>query len=155
MKTTIIILFISLLSIPVFAQDNPAKTIDNTNTYTAYMLMQQFINSTKDHPGIFSTSIKPQWNSKIFNDQYNQLLDINKKKEFYPVLLFDNRFVAQSIPMKNGSPNYMWVTTQQKYKSFGEEIANDIITNMLTPKKYRSNSNQHRKGYYTAIGMKY
>ena len=55
--------------------------------------------------------------------------------------------------MKYAKPGYMWVSTQRQ--SFGEEVASDIISNLLSSKKHRLNANKHQKGYYTAIGMKY
>lgn len=153
MKNMILVLLMFLFSIPLFSQDGPAKTFSNSNTYAGYMLMQHYLNSVKNHPGIFTTTIKPQWNSKLFNDHYNQLLQIDKEKKFYPPLVFNSSFVARGIPAKYAKPGYMWVSTQRR--SFGEEVASDIISSLLSSKKHRFNANKNQKGYYTAIGMKY
>lgn len=155
MKNLIIVIMALFVSKSASCQDISGK---ENNTYSSYILLQHFLHSAKNNPVVFSNIITPQWNSKLFNDQYNQLLWINKENVFYPVLVFDNRFVAQSIPMKYTSPNYMWISTQNN-KSFGEEVVGNIVSNILSSKKHRFNVNNNnynkRSGYYTAVGIKY
>ena len=156
MKNSIIFLIAFLISTVVFAQHDTTNTSSISNN--DYLLIRDFLRSAKDNPGIFSTNIKPHWNSKLFNDQYNQLLSIDKKKEFYPELLFDSRFAAQSIPTRYSSQNYIWVSTQHNYTNLGEQIVSDVTGNILSglinSKKQHFNVN-NRKGYYTPAGLKY
>lgn len=129
-----------------FSQTNP------NNKYTI-----KFLRPKESNAGYLSLTAKPKWDAKLFNDEYNQLLAINRKKELYPILLTDNRFVSQAIPTRYGSQNYMWVSTQPQYKSFGEGIASDIICGFINSrtKKHGLNFKPAEKGYYTPVGIKY
>ena len=156
MKNIAIIFILLIQGLFVHAQiDTIQKPELKKNDYN---LLRNFLSLQKKNPGIFSTNIKVQWNSKLYQDQYEQLLAINKKKEFYPELLFDNRFISHSYPSRFGSQNYMWVSTQRQYNSIGEQIANDIISDvvggMLNSRKRRFNTS-NKKGYYTPAGLKY
>ncbi len=156
MKNITIILILLVQPIFVHAQNDSIQKQELK--YNDYNLLRNFLSQQKNNPGIFSTHIKVQWNSKLYQDQYEQLLAINKKKEFYPELLFDNRFISHSYPSRFGSQNYMWVSTQRQYNSIGEQIASDIISDvvggMLKSKKQRFNT-RNKKGYYTPAGLKY
>ena len=163
MRKLIFIISFLQLSIQLAAQDsslnNTTQKSKDQNTYYNYALLRNFLLLEKTKPGVFSTRIKPQWNSKLYQDQYQQLLAINKKKEFYPELILDSRFVSHAMPTAYGSQNYMWVSTQPKYSSLGEEIASDVISGVvsgfLNPKKKQRFNTNNKKGYYTPAGLKY
>lgn len=154
MKKILLALVFLHTSIFLLAQDSSV----NKTSVSNYYLLKNFLSLQKINPGIFSTHIKPQWNSKLYQDQYQQLLAINKKKEFYPELILDTRFVSHAMPTRYSSQNYMWVSTQPSYRNIGEQIASDVIGGviggMLSSKKHRFNTNSNT-GYYTPIGLKY
>jgi hypothetical protein len=155
MKKAIFVFMVILLSTNGFAQNDPAKTkiFPNLNN----KLSLNFLQPTEANHGFLSLSAKPKWDAKQFNDEYCQLLAFNKKKELYPLLLIDNRFVNQAMPTRYSSQNYIWVSTQPQYKSFGESIASDIISGFINSKtkKHGLNFKPAQKGYYTAAGIKY
>ena len=156
-----IILTISFFHMAIFliAQVTSPDTLTTkkklNDAYYNYSLLKNFLSLQKNNnQGVTMTGIKTSWNSKIYREQYQQALAINKKKEFYPVIIFDSRFVAQSIPVRYGSQNYMWVPTQPKYNSLGGQIASDVVGGILNSKKHWFNTN-NKKGYYTPSGLKY
>ena len=155
-----IILTISFFHMAVFlvaqvtSRDTLTTEKKQDDAYHEYSLLKNFLSLQKNKPGVIMTGIKSSWNFKLYREQYQQALEINKKKEFYPVIIFDSRFVAQSIPVRYGSQNYMWVSTQPKYNSLGGQIASDVVGGILNSKKHWFNTN-NKKGYYTPSGLKY
>ena len=154
MKKVIFIFIVTLLSITGFSQNNPAKANSLPNLNKSII---NFLQPIETKPGFLSIRTKPKWDAKQFNDEYSQLLAINKQKELYPILLIDNRFVNQATPTRYSSQNYMWVSTQPQYRSFGESIAGDIVSGFINSKtkKHGLNFKPAEKGYYTPVGLKY
>ena len=162
LKHFILFSTICICSLVVIAQHDTLhanKPVSNINmAYDSYNQLKQFLLSEKNNSGIYSLKIRYQWNSKLYNDLYNQQLEISKKKELYPTLGFDSRFISHSYVVRPGSQNYIWVSTQPDYKNLGEQIAGDIMSSVFTgiissKKKQRFNNSQ--KGYYTPAGKKY
>jgi hypothetical protein len=159
MKYTITLIIFLLLYLYTIAQNDPANqdNKDNINAFSGYTLLKYFLRSEKNNPGIFSSRITPKWNSRLYKEQYRQLLSINKKKEFYPELIYDSRYISHAIPTRYSSQNYLWVSTRPKYENLGAEIASDVLSNVvsgfLSSKKHRYSFNN--KGYYTPAGLKY
>ena len=156
MKKVIFVFIVMHMSITGFSQNNPAttKSLPILNGRSTINFLQPI--ETKPG-GLLSFRTKPKWDARQFNDEYNQLLAINKQKELYPILLIDNRFVNHATPARYGSQNYIWVSTQPQYSSFGESLASDIITGFINSKtkKHGLNFKPAEKGYYTPVGMKY
>ncbi|CAN5847180.1 hypothetical protein BH11BAC4_BH11BAC4_19030 [soil metagenome] len=158
MKSLLFLLLITVFSSTAFAQKDSSQVGSDRTLYTNYILLQNFLIKEKKDPGVFSTNIKPRWNSRLYQQQYQQLLAINKQKEFYPELIFNNRYVSHSMPYRYGSQNYMWVATERKYKNVGQQVASDVagsvIDELLNSKKQRFSS-RNKKGYYTPVGLRY
>jgi len=170
----IILAFISFTySMVAFCQHD---SLNNTNiTYDDYKLLKEFLLTEKNNPGffdikfknsassvhkqtkaqenyslLFSVKTKNYWDAELNNNFYERLR-LDMKKEFAPVLYFDSRFVAQSIPNSYGSQNYQWVpATDRKYNP-GAEIIGSVIGSFLGIKP----DNKTQNGYYTPSGIKY
>ena len=155
MKNLILVFIAALLSITGFCQSDMGKIKDLPSFNNRSTV--NFLRPIPPNPGFLTLTNKPKWDAKCFNDEYNQLLIINKQKQLYPILLIDNRFVNQAAPARYSSQNYMWVSTQPQHQAFGETIANDIISSFVNSKtkKYGLNFKPAEKGYYTPVGRKY
>lgn len=156
MKKAVFIVIVILSSKTAFTQNSrlKAKSLPNPNNRS----VTNFLHPIETNQGFLSFQVKTGWDTKRFNDEYNRLLEINKQKELYPILLLDNRFVSQAIPARYSSQSFMWVSTELTYKNFGEELANDLISGFFRSgrsKKHGLNFNNPRKGYYTPLGRKY
>jgi len=159
MKNLIAISITMFFCMTAIAQDDNAKAGKIPVTSADYILLKNFLSLEKNNPGIFSPKINPHWNSKLYQQQYQQLLAINKKTTFYPEFTFDSRFVSHAIPARYGSQNYIWVSTQPEYKNLGEQVTSDVISGVVNGflnanKKKRFNIN-NKQGYYTTTGLKY
>jgi hypothetical protein len=96
----------------------------------------------------FFVEPKNYWSAEQSNAFYGRL-KIDMQKEFAPPILYDNRFVAHSIPVSNGSQNYQWIPSNRSKQSFGEQMAGTVVRSLLGIKQDNSN------GHYSSSGIKY
>lgn len=146
MKYGLISFIFLLLSVFARAQDSSHLVNDQR-----YMEMRDFLQAfKKDSSVVFHTNFQPA----EYQKQYQALLKLDKEKTFYPVLLYDTRFVSHALPAKAGSQPYIWVDNSSNYKNFKEQLISEIsssVINGVFGGKKRAVSN----GYYTPAGLQY
>lgn len=114
---------------------------------TQYLHVRQFVTDFKKDSFAFTLEA---WRPIEYQKQYAAALSISKQKEFYPVLLYDNRFVSHSLNSRYGTQSYIWVDQSPDYKNFKEaligEFSSSVLQSIIGGKKKPAN------GYYTPLG---
>ncbi|MEO6489956.1 MAG: hypothetical protein ABIO04_08470 [Ferruginibacter sp.] len=140
----ILIIQFTITAVAQYSAENISPVQETPRLH--YYTIEKFLSEQKKYKTIFD--------SRIFLDQYQSLLTINKKKEFYPVVVMDSRFISHSMPVSFGAQNYVWVS---KHENLVQQITGDIISGVasgLLNSKHRY-FNNNNKGYYTPAGLKY
>lgn len=123
--------------------------IDTTQqkSIQAYLELKNFLLNHK----LNSTSkILSEWNTKLYQEQFEQWYISSKKKEFAPFILVDSRSVIQTMPVSYDRSDLRWISPAIQYSyhdsyeyqnlSFVQQVATDIIynvgSNLIGKKKY-------------------
>jgi len=127
-------------------------TIENFTMLKPYLGFQKQLSATtqpKTTTEYFYIKQKNYWSASLSEAFYGRLT-IDRKKEFAPVIYYDARYVAHSIPASAGSQSYQWIPSNNSKYSLGETIASDVIRSVIGIKPA-----SRRNGYYTNSGIKY
>lgn len=155
MKKLVTFIIIIFYGITVFAQND---TIPKNVTDT-YSQLKDFLSFQKTNPGSYSLKFTQQWNSRRYQEHFNQLLDIDKKKDFYPVLVYENRLVSQSASLRWDPQNHKWVSTQPVNSSLGGQIVSDVVggvvEGLIRSKKYHYSAADNNRPRYTPSFLKF
>jgi hypothetical protein len=145
MKRLALISWILFFSLPLCAQDSSAAA-----STADYLQLRKFLDQAKSDALLSQGSY---WNPATYQRQYLQLITISKKKQFYPPLLFDHRFVSHASPLPHSRQTYIWVDQSPQYKNFKEalvgEVTNSVVQSIFGSKR-RANT-----GYYTPVGTRF
>jgi hypothetical protein len=133
MRSLFILLLFLSQSIIILAQNEPVQKADMQN----YFLLKSFLSQYKINPVVFPASIKPQWNSNLYQKQFEQWFTMARKKEQVEAILVDSRHMIQPMPINYFIKDLIWVSPAKRYSyrdspeyinaSFGEQIEHDII----------------------------
>lgn len=175
MKRLVLLIHACLFGLVALAQHDSlifTKKTSNINLlYDDYNQLKYFLLTENNNPESFFVKIKSSLNSKFYQDQFEQWYTINRKKEFAPAILINNRSLIQTMPIDYGVKDLMWISPakrtcyrdSEKYKnlSLGEQVATDIIYNvagdLICKKKYhyRYSAIENNKAYYTPSFLKF
>ncbi len=175
MKYIILVSVWSLFSIVANAQNDSINiNYQPTGTFVIdddYKEMKHFLLTVKNDPGPYFVKIEHPWNSKLYQEEFEQWYTISSKKELAAAIIIDSRFVIQTMPTGYYVKDLRWISPskrfdyhdsdQYKNSAFGEQVATDIIYNiasdLLIKKKYHSrySAAENNKAYATPSFLKF
>lgn len=120
MKYIILVLVWSLFSIIANAQNNSINinypptggtiVIDDD-----YKKMNHFLLSVKNDSDPYFVKLEHPWNSKLYQEQFEQWYTISSKKELVAAIMIDSRFVIQTMPTGYYVKDLRWISPSKRY----------------------------------------